>query len=219
MFLVPAFILILPLLSAAFTYHYFGTEERELQRVIIDLESEIQGLTKDLADAKQMYANAQVESEVDKYAIEDLRKEIVGWSDRYSQQDEKLQFYQSLMDPDPSNRGVYIESVKIGKTAEKHFYTFSILLAQKSSNHRKVTGSVTVELLSDKNSDGIQSISLRELTDGEDRLSFGFKFFQELDGSVKIPDDFVPGQIKLVVRIKGSPSRKIEKYLDWIVQS
>ena len=219
MIMIPIVLLLLPLLSAGFTYYYFGNDERELKRTISDLEREIEGLTNELEQAEQLYANARVESEVDKYAIEDLRQEIVGWSDKHSQQDEKLQFYQSLMDPDPTSRGLYIESLEINATAEEDFYNFSILLAQRSSNHRRLTGSVSIELLSEKNSDGIQTISLRELTEGEDRLLFGFKFFQQLDGSVKLPKDFIPGQIKLVVQIKGSSPRRIEEYLDWVVQS
>lgn len=217
--LIPAIVVLLPLMAGLVTYYFFGSEERELLRHIAELDEEVAELRFGLGHAEQMRTNAEIASEVDQQAMEDLRKELVAWSEKYSQQAEKVKFYQSLMDPNPTNSGVYLESVEIVATNEEGLFDYKILLAQRSSNHRRVTGSVQLDLVSKKNSDGIQSISLIDLTDEQDELTFGFKFFHQFDGSLKVPVGFNPDQIRLVVKITGDSAAQFEEFVDWTVRS
>ena len=216
--LIPAVIVLLPLLAGLLTHHLFGKEERALAQHINTLDDEVAELRSDLDRAEQMRANAEVASEVDQQAIEDLRKELVSWSEKYGQQEEKVKFYQSLMDPNPTNSGVYLESIEITATKEEGLFDYKILLAQRASNHARITGSVQLELLSKKNSDGIQSISLNKLTGELDEFSLEFKFFQQFDGSLRVPVGFDPDQIKLVVKTTGNSSTQFEELVDWVVQ-
>lgn len=217
--IIPFAILLLPLLASFATYYHFGSEERELARHIYDLEAELANVENQLNLAEQMRANAEVASEVDQYAIEELRRELVVWSNKFGQQEETIKFYQSLMDPNPTNSGVYLESVEIDPTDEENVFNYKILVAQKSSNHRRVNGSVQLDLISKKNSDGIQTISLKELTEDADDLTLGFKFFQQFDGNFRLPAGFEPGQLKLVVRIQGNSAAQFEELVDWAVRS
>ena len=217
--LICAAIVLLPLLAGFATYYFFGAEERKFQRRISELDSEVAVLRSELAQVEQLKVNAEVASEVDKQAIEDLRKDLVSWSEKYSQQTEKVNFYQSLMDPSPSNSGVYIESAAILATDDERIFDYKILVAQRSSEHRRVSGSIQLELISIKNSDDVQNLSLNELTSEVDKLKLQFRFFQQLDGSLRLPDGFNPGQIKLVVEIMGDSGVRFEEYIDWTVRS
>jgi hypothetical protein len=217
--LIPLSFVILPAIASLTTYIYFGTEERALEQHINEQETELNDLLQKLDHTEQMRVNAQVDSEVDRQAIEGLRKELVTWANRYGQQEEKIQFYQSLMDPNTTNSGVYIESVEIEPTAEERLFNYRILLAQRSSDHSRVNGLVNVELISGENSDGIQTIPLKELTGEPNDLTLGFKFFQQFDGRFKLPEGFEPGQIKLVVTVNGNASARLEEVISWPVRS
>lgn len=212
-------VVLLPSLSGLLTYYYFGSEERELSETIRLQQAELKGLSEQLDYAEQMRANADIASEVDQLAMEELRKELVFWGEQYGQLEEKIKFYQSLMDPNPTNSGIFVESVEIEPTKEDGRFNYRIVVAQRSSNHNRVNGSVDINLISEKNSDGIQSISLKELTGEQDQLTLGFKFFQQFDGSLNVPPGFSPEKLRVVVKIKGNSSAQLEEIIDWAVRS
>lgn len=208
-------LLFLCLAVAFLTYYFTGESHRRLMKTAAVQEVVIEDLAEQLSFSEQMRVNAEVASSVDQMAMEELRSEFVHQQAEYEQLEEKTNFYRSLMDSNSSNSGVYIHSLELLEGAAENVFHYRVLVAQRSADHQRVRGSIDMEVQSEKKSDGIQTLTTKDLTREEDRITLGFKFFQQVDGVLTLPADFVPDRIRLVVKIDGKNSMQLEEEFNW----
>ncbi|HEY9120837.1 MAG TPA: DUF6776 family protein, partial [Marinobacter sp.] len=60
-------------------------------------------------------------------------------------------------------------------------------------------------------------IALRDLSDDIDDLGvrFRFRYFQDIEGLLRLPDGFEPLELQVVARAEGSKSSQAERTFDW----
>lgn len=194
---------------------YLGQENRELNSQVDRQAELIAALRAEVLNLEQLAANADLASEVDKNSLEQMRLEMVQSQERIELLGEQIRFYQSLMDPNPEKGGVYIETVDIEPSDAEGAYKYNIVVAQRSSNHRRVQGNMDLQLISEGKGDARQIFSLGELTESVDSLSLGFKFFQQLDGDFKLPEGFIPTKVRVTVRLDGDASPRVDETYVW----
>lgn len=200
---------------------YFGTlivvakDNRELSSMLSRQTELVDALRAEVVNLEQLSANSELSSDVDRNSLEYMRKEMVASEAKIEVLGEQIRFYQSLMDPNPEQGGVYIETVDIEQTPQNGEYRYNIIIAQRSANHTKVKGYVDLQLISERNSEEVQTFALSELTESDDRLTLGFKFFQQLDGELILPDGFSPTKVRVTVQLEGGSSQLFEETFAW----
>jgi len=205
----------IPLITHYGTLFYAAIENRELAEIVERQEELIENLQTQVANFQQLSANTDLSLEVDRNSLEQMRQEMVASHVQIEMLGEQIKFYQSLMDPNPEKGGVYIETVDIEPAAFDGEYRYNIVIAQRSSNHRKVKGKIDVEFISEINSDEVQTFALSELTESGNPLPLGFKFFQQLDGDLILPDGFNPTKVRVMVQLDGDSSPRLEETYEW----
>lgn len=218
-FSVLAGLLFLCLATALVTYYFVGQSQLKLAKKAAAQEVLIADLSDQLSFSEQMRVNAEIASGVDQMAMEELRGDFVEQQAKYEQLEEKTNFYRSLMDSNSSNSGVYIHSLELSATSTENLFRYSILVAQRSADHQRVRGSLQIEVSSEKKSDGIQILTTKDLTGEEDRITLGFKFFQQVDGTFTLPTEFVPEKIRLALKIDGKSSTQLDEEFNWAPQT
>jgi hypothetical protein len=96
-----------------------------------------------------------------------------------------------------------------------------LVLAQAMRAGTRISGSVELEI------EGVQDskprkLGLRDLIAEEPRprrLDFSFRYFQNLEAELVLPEGFVPARVKVKLRPKGKSSESIEKSFDWVVKA
>ena len=204
-----------PLLTHYGTLWYAVDENRQLADEVNRQINLIEDLQNQVADFEQSTANADLSLEVGRNLLEQMRKDMVASQAQIETLQEQISFYQSLMDPNPEKGGVYIETVDIEPTAFEREYRYNIIVAQKSSSHRRVKGSVNVEFIAELNTDDVQTLALSELTETGKALPLGFKFFQQFDGSVVLPQGFNPASVRVMVQLQGNSSPRLDETYEW----
>ena len=208
------FIVALPVAAYYGTQWYLGEDQRELENQNQVLRDRLAEVRAEILDLEQENANLLMASAMDEEAELQLREQLVDWRERNETLESEIQFYLSLMEPSSSESGVFIANAELQATEEPSVYRYSVIIGQKSLNHPRVAGSVELQVISE-NENQYAVLGLADITDGGAELPLGFRFFQQLDGTIYLPAEFVPNQWRVEVNLASASSSSIRQTYDW----
>lgn len=157
--------------------------------------------------------------QVDRAALEMVRREITGQKEHIADLDEALQFYKSLMSPGEIDQGLSLRAPELIALEEAGRYAYRIVVQQEARKHQLLKGQLEVEVLGLLGKDPI-SYPLAELSPetGPEGLALRFRYFQAIEGEMILPEGFLPRGVRVVAR--ASTPRKVEVRADypWQIQ-
>jgi hypothetical protein len=167
---------------------------------------------------RQAKENATTGAEVDRRSLDELRQEVMDLKQVIAQLQEENQFYRKLVSPNDPQNGLAIGSVEIVKTPEPRNFHYKAVIQQLGSD-QPITGQLKFKVLG-KRSGQETSLSLSQLSDGEkvDSLTFNLKYFQTLEGNLRLPEGFDAESLELEAVIKGKESASTNKRFAWPVE-
>jgi len=125
-------------------------------------------------------------------------------------------FYKGVMDPSRNVRGLKIDSFELSPTGDVKRFRYKFVLTQVADNSRYVEGSVRFNLVgmlnSVKKTLALEQVSLLDSVTGE---KFRFKYFQDFNGELTLPEGFTPEQVIIVAKSKGRGAVRLEEMFDW----
>ncbi|MBU2885357.1 hypothetical protein KO507_06220 [Gilvimarinus agarilyticus] len=195
-----------------------GTQAGALKQVSI-LRDQLQASEQESADLRQQVANLSLASEVDQYASEEVRNEIVSLRQEVANLETDISFYRGLMAPSEANSGLTIGEVNIVESAVPGRYTFKIVMQQLATNHQVLNGELRVDVVGRR--DGvITRVPLYQLADSieEEDIKLRFKYFQNIEGELTLPEGFEVQKLELSAESSGRNSVKVHKSYGWLVE-
>ncbi|HKI73519.1 MAG TPA: DUF6776 family protein, partial [Pseudomonadales bacterium] len=131
---------------------------------------------------------------------------------------EEIAFYKAVMLPNADEKGLRIERLDLKSMGTPSKYHYNLLLTQIVDKHDYIEGSVKVTLVGTRN-DQETSIPLANVSDsvGSDDIKFRFRYFQNIDGDLTVPDGFAPESLKVVAQASGKDGQRIERKFQWHV--
>ena len=131
---------------------------------------------------------------------------------------EELLFYRQIVVPDKSGKRLRLHEVKLRTTDQSDIFQFRVVLVQ--TQRRKETLAGRIELLVRGQRDAVP-VTLK-WSDLQEEIaadtSFNFRYFQRIDGRLKLPAGFVPEQVIVRVRMQSASNRsrpEIETNFPW----
>lgn len=196
------------LVQAGYSNVDLGKEIQELTEHSEQLEDRNKQLSEQIALLER---SRQVESgayaEVDD-TLKELQEEILELK-------EEVAFYRGIVSSRESAGGLTIQSFKVEKTQEERVYQFKLVLTQVMKNDRIVRGRIDIEL-EGVNSGKVQKLSISKASGGaKTNFQLKFKYFQTIEGSVVLPEGFLPTRVFLEIRPKGKRLTRMNKTYDW----
>ena len=158
-------------------------------------------------------------NEVDRAALEMVRKEIYGLKEQILDLEESLRFFQSLMAPEEIARGLVLRPVELIAADSGNSYTFRIVAQQEARKHAVLKGSLAVTVYGETDGEEV-SFPLSALSDDVegDTLVLRFRYFQAIEGELVLPADFEPRGILLVARTRSPQKIEVREDYPWAVQ-
>jgi hypothetical protein len=184
-----------------------GESARRLAAELADSHGRVKQLERQVADVT-------LGRLMDEDAYEQLRQTIKGLRDRLAETEEEVRLYRQLMSPSDYARGLRIERLDLRSGHGAREIEFRLLLTQIVENHDWVSGGVTISLAGHRGRDQ-QVLPLTELaaTDAYP-LPFRFRYFQDLSGTLTLPDGFTPQRAVVTVEQTGT-REPIERTFTW----
>lgn len=185
---------------------------REMERAAPETAGQLQKLEEKLDISA-------TRNEVDRAALELVRKDIAGQKEQTLRLEESLTFYQSLMSPGDIAKGLALRPIEIVATNSERRFAFRIVARQESRKHSLLKGTLSVKVqgVADQKD---RSLSLSVLSEEveSDNIALRFRYFQTVEGELELPAGFEPQAIAIVARSVSPTKAKIVEQFPWSIQ-
>ena len=225
-FIVLAFALMLAV--AFFSTWLARSNFAELEKQLMDenyrVKTDLLLLQKDKEAIEQQLANAKMAADVDRGSVSNVQQEVKSYQDKIAELTEEIGFYKGLMSPSERERGLSVRGLDIYKTSFADTFQYKLVLQQTALKHQLLRGSVRVviigQVLNEQGVSVARRYALADLSEEvkEVDIPLRFKYFQNIEGELTLPEDFNVQKIELVARASSPKKVQIEKTYDWRVQ-
>lgn len=174
---------------------------------------------------RQQVANLKLGAEVDRQAGEEVRHEVIALKNQIIELQEDISFYRGLMAPTDNKRGLTIGSLNVISTGAPREYQYKLVVQQLATNHQLLKGYLNFnvvgrQLKAEGQPASRMTLPLKDLTDkvGSTNIKLRFKYFQNFEGRIVLPEGFEPERIELLAKSTGKNPVTVEKKFGWLVQ-
>ena len=193
--------------------YWLGLAKGGLDRTYVSsLESLQDANTEQIAVLQAQLEAVGLNQDVGSQTAQELRLTIKGLRDEIAELTEEVTFYKSLMSPSELTRGLQIADFEIRTTLVADQYRFHLLLTQVESRRDWIQGDIEL-LVQGKDQ---QVLSLTEIADADTYpLKFRFRYFQDLSGTISLPEGFEPESVEITARRRGASAKNLAKSFAW----
>lgn len=120
------------------------------------------------------------------------------------------------MAPSEVSKGLQVDQLSLRQGRVEGQYAFKLVLTQVGDNKSYISGVVVVNIIGDRNGEQ-EVIPLRDLSGDVEELGvrFRFRYFQDVEGMLTLPDNFEPYEIQVVAKAEGNKASEAERTFDW----
>ncbi len=184
--------------------------ERQAYAVrITTLDEEIEGL-------KQDVALLETHREIDRAAYKEVEASLMSLQAKIQEQRDAIAFYRGIVSPKDGNSGLRVQDFRLTRGNAEREFNLRLVLVQAMQHDRKVSGNVALSV--EGSQDGVEAVyTLQQLIpeEAEADWPFSFRYFQDFDRQLILPDGFTPARIRVEVRSKTRSIQSIEESYDW----
>ena len=153
--------------------------------------------------------------QIDRQANADVKRTLNRLQSEIIELREEVAFYRSIVSPSGPRAGLNIQSFKVEYMGHGRVYHYMLVLTQMLKNSAIAQGVITLEI------EGAQSGSPRKLALSDitvppmKQISFSFKYFQDLEGNIQLPDGFTAKNVVIHILTRGKHPMTLEKSYPW----
>ncbi|HUO82333.1 MAG TPA: DUF6776 family protein [Gammaproteobacteria bacterium] len=183
-------------------------QQRELSERIDALEKQNTALRGELA-------LIETSRDVDREAYAQVEKNLGVLQAQILEQRKELRLYRGIVSPADGAAGLRVQEIGVTPRSGNAHFTLRLVLVQQLKHDRRVSGVVDLSL------DGAQrgrtvTYAMTDITPDKTRdIRFSFKYFQDFEEDLVLPDDFLPERIHVEIRPDGRSAESIRQSFDW----
>lgn len=176
----------------------------------------VQSLKSRLTETQQEVVNFERGRSIDAEALNQARRSIVELETIIMSLQADLTFYKNIMAPSDVSRGLQVDQLTVRSSPNEEHFLFKLVLTQVGDNKNFIAGVVVVNIIGQRG-DEKEIIALRDLSpDVEDLgVKFRFRYFQDIEGRVLLPEGFEPIEVQVVAQSQGHKPTQSEKTFEW----
>jgi len=188
-----------------------ATSERQ------DYVEHIRGLEKEIIGLNEQVALLKTHRDIDREAYKDVETSLTTLQAKIQEQQDAIAFYRGIVSPRDGKAGLRVQDFRLTRGIEEREYTIRLVLVQAMKHSRKVSGNVELSIAGQIN--GVEtSYEYAQLlpADAEKKWAFSFRYFQDFDRQVVLPDGFTPERIIVQVKSRTRSISSIEASYSWL---
>lgn len=181
-----------------------------------DYEQHIESLEDEISALKEQVAMLETHRDIDREAYREIEASLTELQAKIQEQRDAIAFYRGIVSPADGNKGLRVQDLKLTRGKNEREYNIRLVLVQALKHDRKVSGNVNLTIEGDL--DGAEkTFSYAELLpeDSEAAWAFSFRYFQDFNRQVVLPDGFTPQRVKVEVQSKTRSISSIEESFAW----
>ncbi len=182
-----------------------------------DLRAEIDLRDEEILLLKQDVARLETNSLVEGEAYKDVETNLIDLQQKIQEQKNAIAFYRGIVSPKDGGRGLRIANLKLTRGKDEQHFNLRLVLVQVMQHDRSVKGKVEFSVEGAQN--GVTTTyKLAQLLpeDGKSNWPFAFRYFQDFDRELVIPDGFTPDKITVEVISNTRSIASLTESFDWL---
>lgn len=214
-------LLLLLTVGAAAVGYFAGLEKnharyRQLLQSNQTLGKQVTQLQSSNGHLNQRVIDLEKNHSIDQQALSQARDTIGKQDSRISQLKGDVAFYKNIMAPSSAETGLQVQKASIRAVPGDRRYAYQVVLAQVGDNHRYIHGVAAINLIG-VHKGKREVLPLRDVDASVKQLGveFRFRYFQDLNGQLSLPEGFVPDEVQVIAKPQGSRSDQVEKAFRW----
>ena len=187
-------------------------ERRALQSTVESLERENDAL-------RGQITAVDTTRDVDRQSYADVERTLGELQAQVLRQSEQLTFYRGIIAPADGISGLRIQRLEIQPGGSERHFRFRVVLVQAMRQDGLIAGSVGIAIEGALNASPT-TLGLPEIGGSADdggRLPFSFRYFQNIEQDVMLPEGFEPLAINVEVRSGRQPA--VRQAFPWQVRT
>ncbi|MEO1203446.1 MAG: DUF6776 family protein [Pseudomonadota bacterium] len=168
-------------------------ERQVFEGRIVELEAEIVALN-------EQKAMLETHREIDREAYTDVEASLTELQAKIQEQQDAIAFYRGIVSPADGNAGLRVQDFRLSRNGSERGFSVRLVLVQAMKHDRKVSGDVVLSV------DGLENGEQKSYTysdlkpvDADTKWAFSFRYFQDFDRELILPDGFTPERITVAV--------------------
>lgn len=197
-------------ISAGYDILEAASEKGLYEDRIVELEAEITGL-------KQDVALLETHRDIDREAYREVESSLSSLQAKIVEQQDALAFYRGIVSPADGKPGIRVQDLTLTRGDEERQFNIRLVLVQSMRHDRKVSGDVQLSVQGSQDGEET-SYELSQLLpeNADSAWPFSFRYFQNFDRRLLLPDGFSPRQIRVEVRSRTRSIDSVEASFDWV---
>ena len=217
---VRAFLVLLTLIAGYLSFEYgrisagYDTIDAANERAA--LEQRITTLNDEIEVLKQEVALQETHRAIDREAYKDVESSLITLQAKIQEQRDAIAFYRGIVSPSDGKPGLRVQDFKLTRGVEERQFNLRLVLVQAMKHDRKVSGDVALSVEGSENGE-TKTYALTDLlpADADVAWPFSFRYFQDFDRQLVLPDGFTPERVLVEVRSKTRSISSIEESFAW----
>jgi hypothetical protein len=190
-----------------------AAERQGFEDRIEDLQAEIAGLN-------EQVVLLETNREIKKEAYKEVEAGLMDLQAKIQEQKAAIAFYRGIVSPTDGAAGLRVQDLKLTRGSVERAYNVRLVLLQSLKHDRKVSGDVKLTVIGEQG--GAEArIEFAELSpaDASKGWPFSFRYFQDFDREIILPDGFTPERIDIEVLSKTRSIDSIEETFAWEIST
>ena len=183
----------------------------EQKILLAELDAENLELKRQVAILERSGLLDQRVNETDQKTLSSLR-------DQLATLEQDLSFYKNVISKQTDETGLMVSEWSLKRISESNRYRYKLAVRQQDADgDTYLNGHVNVNLVGTQNGRNVV-YSLSEVSREQEQtdIKLRFKFFQDIEGELTLPENFLPEYVK-IVGVENNPVRKtIDRDYPWI---
>jgi len=179
-------------------------------------EDHIGGLDQEIVDLKEQVAMLETHREIDRQAYKEVETSLTALQAKIQEQTDAIAFYRGIVSPQDGAAGLKVQDLKLTRGSTERVYNVRLVLVQSLKHDRKVSGDVNISVEGEQGGE-VATYAYADLLPDETDASwpFSFRYFQDFDREIVLPDGFTPERITIHVQSKTRSIDSIEETHTW----
>ena len=179
-------------------------------------EDRIAGLEKEIVSLKEEIALLETHRDIDREAYDEVEASLTALQAKIQEQTDAIAFYRGIVSPEDGAAGLKVQDLELTRGEEEHSYNVRLVLVQSLKHDRKVSGDVNLSIEGEQAGSTVTYEYGQLLPqDAESNWPFSFRYFQDFDRKIVLPDGFTPERITIEVRSRTRSIDSIEESYSW----
>ena len=179
-------------------------------------EARIVSLSEEIESLKETIARLETNRDIDSSAYKDVESSLLELQEKIQEQAAEIAFYRGIISPADGVAGLRVQDLRLSRASTERTYNVRLVLVQSLKHDRTVSGDVNLIVEGVQNGSEVSYPYAQLLaTEADSNWAFKFRYFQDFDREIILPDGFTPESIRIEVQSKTRSISSIEESFAW----